>query len=191
LSDRRVCGPACGPSDGLLHRASLQSTVSRERPIVLDVGNQASNYASNSCGVIGVICSLSGSRCRWFHVTSRAEETTRGSMNRHRNIGQDKSYASARPQRGSTATGRTPRLHFNGNVKTVNVLHEPASQSILWMRDVVYLTGVHRSTIHRWMRMGLFPQKEAPRHNPRGWLKSTYERWLNGETAIEGSKPRD
>ena len=31
-----------------------------------------------------------------------------------------------------------------------------------------------------WIRHGLFPQKDAPLGNPRGWLKSTYDCWLNG-----------
>ncbi len=51
---------------------------------------------------------------------------------------------------------------------------------ILWMRDVVQLTGKHRCTIHRWMQQGLFPPKNAPRGRPTGWLKSTVERWLLG-----------
>jgi hypothetical protein len=38
---------------------------------------------------------------------------------------------------------------------------------ILWMRDVVQLTGKHRCTIHRWMNQGLFPPKNAPRGRPR------------------------
>jgi predicted DNA-binding transcriptional regulator AlpA len=51
---------------------------------------------------------------------------------------------------------------------------------ILWMRDVVQLTGKHRCTIHRWMNQGLFPLKNAPRGRPTGWLRSTIERWLLG-----------
>jgi predicted DNA-binding transcriptional regulator AlpA len=51
---------------------------------------------------------------------------------------------------------------------------------ILWMRDVVHLTRKHRCTIHRWMHRGLFPKKNAPRGRPRGWLRSTIERWLVG-----------
>lgn len=51
---------------------------------------------------------------------------------------------------------------------------------ILWMRDVVHLTGKHRCTIHRWMNRGLFPPKNAPRGHPTGWLRSTIERWLLG-----------
>jgi predicted DNA-binding transcriptional regulator AlpA len=51
---------------------------------------------------------------------------------------------------------------------------------ILWMRDVVQLTGKHRSTIHRWMNQGFFPRKNAPRQRPTGWLRSTIEGWLLG-----------
>jgi predicted DNA-binding transcriptional regulator AlpA len=55
-----------------------------------------------------------------------------------------------------------------------------ALDEILWMRDVVQLTGKHRCTIHRWMNQGLFPPKNAPRGRPTGWLRSTIERWLLG-----------
>jgi predicted DNA-binding transcriptional regulator AlpA len=55
-----------------------------------------------------------------------------------------------------------------------------AMDEILWMRDVVQLTGKHRCTIHRWMNRGVFPQKNAPRDRPTGWLRSTIERWLLG-----------
>ncbi len=55
-----------------------------------------------------------------------------------------------------------------------------ALDEILWMRDVVQLTGKHRCTIHRWMNQGLFPAKNAPRGRPTGWLRSTIERWLLG-----------
>lgn len=57
-----------------------------------------------------------------------------------------------------------------------------ALDEILWMRDVVHLTGKHRCTIHRWIQQGLFPPKNAPRGRPTGWLKSTVERWLLGSS---------
>ena len=55
-----------------------------------------------------------------------------------------------------------------------------ALDEILWMRDVVQLTGKHRSTIHRWIHRGFFPRKNAPRGQPTGWLRSTIEQWLLG-----------
>jgi predicted DNA-binding transcriptional regulator AlpA len=55
-----------------------------------------------------------------------------------------------------------------------------ALDEILWMRDVVQLTGKHRSTIHRWIHRGFFPPKNAPRGQPTGWLRSTIEQWLLG-----------
>src|ERR1700683_3359744 len=55
-----------------------------------------------------------------------------------------------------------------------------ALDEIVWMRDVVQLTGKHRSTIHRWIHRGLFPRKNAPRGQPTGWLRSTIEQWLLG-----------
>lgn len=63
-----------------------------------------------------------------------------------------------------------------------------ALDEILWMRDVVQLTGKHRSTIHRWMHRGLFPRKNAPSGRPTGWLRSTIEQWLLGSppTSREG-----
>jgi predicted DNA-binding transcriptional regulator AlpA len=69
-----------------------------------------------------------------------------------------------------------PRQRSSGRtVKGTTPLDE-----ILWMRDVVQLTGKHRSTIHRWMNRGLFPRKNAPRGRPTGWLRSTIQRWLLG-----------
>ncbi len=57
---------------------------------------------------------------------------------------------------------------------------------ILWMRDVVQLTGKHRCTIHRWMQNGVFPRKNAPRGRPTGWLRSTIEQWLLGAPPASG-----
>lgn len=72
--------------------------------------------------------------------------------------------------------GPSPRQRASGRiVKSTVPLDE-----ILWMRDVVQLTGKHRCTIHRWMNQGLFPLKNAPRERPTGWLRSTIERWLLG-----------
>ena len=61
-----------------------------------------------------------------------------------------------------------------------------ALDEILWMRDVVQLTGKHRSTIHRWMHRGFFPRKNAPRGRPTGWLRSTIEQWLLGSPPTHG-----
>jgi predicted DNA-binding transcriptional regulator AlpA len=56
------------------------------------------------------------------------------------------------------------------------------ADSVLWMRAVTALTGVHRSTIIRWINRGEFPKKDAPHSNPNGWLRSTYDRWLLGSS---------
>ena len=70
----------------------------------------------------------------------------------------------------SPAVGRTrPR-----RIRVIDV--EP----ILWMRDVVQMTNMHRSTIHRWIKRKLFPAKDAPKDRPRGWLRSTIQRWELG-----------
>jgi predicted DNA-binding transcriptional regulator AlpA len=60
------------------------------------------------------------------------------------------------------------------------------ADSVLWMRDVTALTGVHRSTITRWINRGEFPKKDAPHGNPNGWLRSTYDRWLLGAAPVSG-----
>jgi predicted DNA-binding transcriptional regulator AlpA len=57
------------------------------------------------------------------------------------------------------------------------------------MRDITALTGVHRSTIARWINKGEFPQKDAPHAHPSGWLRSTYDRWLLG--AAQSSRRED
>jgi predicted DNA-binding transcriptional regulator AlpA len=63
-----------------------------------------------------------------------------------------------------------------------------ALDEILWMRDVVRLTGKHRCTIHRWMHQGIFPPKNAPRGRPTGWLRSTIEQWLLGAPPTQGKE---
>jgi predicted DNA-binding transcriptional regulator AlpA len=40
--------------------------------------------------------------------------------------------------------------------------------------DVLRVVGVNRSTIFRWTKRGLFPQ----RHASGGWLRSDVEKWL-------------
>jgi predicted DNA-binding transcriptional regulator AlpA len=74
---------------------------------------------------------------------------------------------------------RVPRRREKSHGRLVS------ADPILWMRDIVVLTGKHRCTIHRWIQEGVFPKKDAPKDRPRGWLQSTYERWLlgNGEHA--------
>lgn len=79
----------------------------------------------------------------------------------------------------------TPRIGVGRKPVPRQRLSEPVKRTIaldeiLWMRDVVQLTGKHRSTIHRWIHRGLFPRKNAPRGRPTGWLRSTIEQWLLG-----------
>jgi predicted DNA-binding transcriptional regulator AlpA len=56
---------------------------------------------------------------------------------------------------------------------------------ILWMRDLVALCDVHRSTIHRWIKRGSFPKKDAPKGHPTGWLRSTIVRWQLGTPSVD------
>jgi predicted DNA-binding transcriptional regulator AlpA len=51
---------------------------------------------------------------------------------------------------------------------------------LLTLRDVQYITGRHRSTLHRWMQRGLFPQKHNFRGKKPGWRRSEIEEWLKG-----------
>jgi predicted DNA-binding transcriptional regulator AlpA len=48
--------------------------------------------------------------------------------------------------------------------------------------DVVRIVGVNRSTLFRWCKKGLFPQK----HISGGWLRSDVEQWFIAK-AIQGS----
>jgi predicted DNA-binding transcriptional regulator AlpA len=41
--------------------------------------------------------------------------------------------------------------------------------------DVLRVVGVNRSTIFRWVKRGIFPQ----RHASGGWLRSEVEKWLS------------
>ena len=52
--------------------------------------------------------------------------------------------------------------------------------SILKTREVEALTGRHRTTLNRWMRAGLFPQKLRAAGLSVGWRRSDVERWLSG-----------
>ncbi len=47
-------------------------------------------------------------------------------------------------------------------------------------REVLRIVGVNRSTVFRWIRKGLFPQK----HVAGGWLRSDVERWLAARTRL-------
>jgi predicted DNA-binding transcriptional regulator AlpA len=80
------------------------------------------------------------------------------------------------------AVEQTPRSK-RSKLQSRSVDVEP----ILWMRDLVELTGKHRCTIHRWIHDGEFPKKDAPKDRPRGWLRSTYEKWLRG---AQGQRPQ-
>jgi predicted DNA-binding transcriptional regulator AlpA len=65
------------------------------------------------------------------------------------------------------------------------------AEAVLWMRDITELTGVHRSTIIRWIKKGTFPPRDAPHTSPVGWLRSTYDQWATGSSnARDGSGVR-
>ena len=91
----------------------------------------------------------------------------------------------------------TPRIGAGGKpVPLQRTGSEPVKRTIgldeiLWMRDVVQLTGKHRSTIHRWIHRGFFPRKNAPRCQPTGWLSSTIEQWLLGSPPTSSQEEPD
>jgi predicted DNA-binding transcriptional regulator AlpA len=70
-------------------------------------------------------------------------------------------------------------------VKLARVERVITLEPIFWMKDVVRLTRTHRCTIHRWIKNGSFPPKDAPRGHPRGWLPSTIERWQLGSSRLQ------
>lgn len=80
----------------------------------------------------------------------------------------------------------TPRIGVGGKpvprqrTDSESVKRTVALGEILWMRDVVQLTGKHRSTIHLLKHRGFFPRKNALRGQPTGRRRSTIEQWLLG-----------
>ena len=57
----------------------------------------------------------------------------------------------------------------------------PTLDRILRVREIECLTGRHRTTIHRWVRDGLFPAKLKMQELPVGWRRSEIELWLSGQ----------
>ena len=47
--------------------------------------------------------------------------------------------------------------------------------------DVLRVVGVNRSTIFRWVKRGIFPQ----RHVTGGWLRSDVEKWLSEKVGTQ------
>lgn len=47
--------------------------------------------------------------------------------------------------------------------------------------DVLRVVGVNRSTIFRWVKRGIFPQ----RHVSGGWLRSDVEKWLSEKVGTQ------
>jgi predicted DNA-binding transcriptional regulator AlpA len=54
-------------------------------------------------------------------------------------------------------------------------------------REVLRIVGVNRSTVFRWIRKGLFPQK----HVAGGWLRSDVEKWLSAKGGQLGPAVRE
>ncbi len=81
---------------------------------------------------------------------------------------------------GDTAAKRT-----TSRASARNALHTTMRgcvDELLSTREIVRITGKHRSTVLRWMSQGLFPDK-AKIHGLRlGWRRSDIERWLQGDS---------
>jgi hypothetical protein len=65
-------------------------------------------------------------------------------------------------------------------IRTIPLSSLKEVDPILWIRDLQAVFDVHRCTIHRWIKRGDFPPKDAPAESPRGWLRSTVIRWQRG-----------
>ena len=111
-------------------------------------------------------------------------------MNRRRSVSQAEGLSGADTQLSLLAVDPAISLSRNGAraaPRRGGRRRIPDAESMLWMRDVTQLIGVHRSTILRWMHQGTFPKKDAPKRRPTGWLRSTFDRWLVGSyTASAG-----
>lgn len=74
------------------------------------------------------------------------------------------------PGNGAKGAPQLPTDHKPGTVETLD--------QRIPTREVLRIVGVNRSTVFRWIRKGLFPQK----HVAGGWLRSDVERWLSSKT---------
>jgi predicted DNA-binding transcriptional regulator AlpA len=76
----------------------------------------------------------------------------------------------SRPEGSANGASRTQAEHKQ---KQAEVLDQRMPT-----REVLRIVGVNRSTVFRWIRKGLFPQK----HVAGGWLRSDVERWLSSKS---------
>lgn len=85
-------------------------------------------------------------------------------------------------------------LRHASTVRPMPLSSQKEVDPILWMRDLQALFAVHRCTIHRWIKRGEFPAKDAPAGSPRGWLRSTVLRWQLGSadtSSTSGHRARE
>ena len=75
------------------------------------------------------------------------------------------------PHCGDSSRTSRPQLNLNHG-------QNEALDQRMPTREVLRIVGVNRSTVFRWIRKGLFPQK----HSAGGWLRSDVERWLSSKT---------
>lgn len=75
----------------------------------------------------------------------------------------------ALPDRGGNAVSRHQTDRQHGSVEALD--------QCMPTREVLRIVGVNRTTVFRWIRKGLFPQK----HVAGGWLRSDIERWLSAK----------
>ena len=74
------------------------------------------------------------------------------------------------PKEPAPRPSRTEKPPANTAIQRFATLDQRMSTT-----DVLRVVGVNRSTIFRWVKRGLFPQ----RHASGGWLRSDVEHWLS------------
>ena len=80
-----------------------------------------------------------------------------------------------------SAHGQEERIPHLPASRQNPLVRSPSLDSILRVREIECLTGRHRTTIHRWVRDGLFPAKLKMLELPVGWRRSEVELWLSGQ----------
>ncbi len=80
-----------------------------------------------------------------------------------------------------SAHGQDERIPHLPASRQNPLVRTPSLDSILRVREIECLTGRHRTTIHRWVRDGLFPAKLKMQELPVGWRRSEVELWLSGQ----------
>ena len=68
-----------------------------------------------------------------------------------------------------------PPKRSTGTISQIDRFSRPTLDQRMSTAEVLRVVGVHRTTLYRWSRAGLFPLK----HASGGWLRSDIELWLS------------